>query len=516
MRFVLGCHINILFAVPFPCVFLQNLISMTIYMIMISRPRNDAYFCLFLGYERQVKRQMIVLPSSPDITAYWMWKEHGSNFVLYDFQSSVDIELAFLKGYPSVDLSKCASRLPYTIDFNQLEQTRHHYNTRRMIQRCSLPAGFSLQSLLALAPGLTGSASLVSSGGGGVTMPHGTSGTGGGGGGGGGFAAFPGYGSGPVPTPAAPVMMNSGMPPGPPTGMANFAPSVPPSASYGGHVMKSGGISTSTPYSLPGPTPSLSTTHMSKSGVVAASSSTAATINSMTTGAVPSFPSAPGGHVTVAKPTISGGLTSTGSSRTSGRKIKTVAVLGAAIPAPASSTSHSLRAAPISTAAAVHVPSYTGSTTSSSSPFTLPPSSAKASLASATTSTGAISPQKRRRKNKTASNYTGYSSGALAAPSSVSSVTATSSSKGGSSTSTAAAVRTEKSKARGRRTREKRGAAAKSGGGGSKDYGDETSKYARKKKKLKKGEDGVSKLTATLRVSVGVDNYIIVLSVCTG
>ena len=460
-----------------------------------------------------MKRQMIVLPSTPDITAYWTWKEHGSNFVLYDIQSSVDIELAFLNSYPSLDLSKYASRLPYTIDFNKMEQTRHHYNTRRRIQRCPLPAGFSLQSLLALAPGLTGSASLVSSGGGGVTMPHGTSGTGGGGGGGGGgFAAFPGYGSGPVPTPAAPVMMNSGMPPGPPAGMVNYAPSVPLSAPYGGHVMKSGGISTSTPYSLSGPTPSLSTTHMSKSGVVAASSSTPATINSMTTGAVPSFPFAPGGHVTVAKPTTSGGLTSTGSSRTSGRKTKTLAVLGAAIPAPASSTSHSVRAAPISTAAAVHVPSYTGSTTSSSSPFTLPPSLAKASLASATTSTGAISPQKRRRKNKTASNYIGHSSGA--APSSMSSVTATSSSKGGSSTSTAAAVRTEKSKARGRRRSEKKGAAAKSGGGGSKDYGDETSKYARKKKKLKKGEDGVSKLTAALRVSVSVDNYVIVLSVC--
>ena len=331
-----------------------------------------------------------------------------------------------------------------------------------------------------------------------MTMPHGTSGTGGGGGGGGGFAAFPGYGSGPVPTPA---MMNSGMPSGPPAGMVNFAPSVPPSASYGGHVMKSGGISTTTLYSLPGPTPSLSTTHMSKSGVVASLSSTPTT---MTTGAVPSFPSAPGGHVSVAKPITSGGLTSKGSSRTSGRKIRTLAVLGAAIPAPVSSTSHTAHAAPISAAAAVHVPSYTGSTTSSSSAFTLPPSLAKASLASATTLTGAISPQKRRRKNKTASNYTGHSSGA--ATSTASSVTA-SSSKGGSSTGTVVAVKTEKSKARGRR-REKKGAAAKSGGR-SKDYGDETSKYARKKKKLKNGEDGVSKLTAALRVNISVDNYML-------
>jgi hypothetical protein len=244
-----------------------------------------------------VKRQQIVLPSAPDITAYWTWKEHGSNFVLYDIQSSVDIELSFLNGYPSLDLSKCTSRLPYTIDFHKMEQTiRHHYNTRKKIQRCQLPVGFSLQSLLALAPGLTSSASLAS-GGGGVMTSHGTSGPVGGG-----FAKFPGYGSGPVPTPTAPVMMNPSMPPGPPAGMVTFAPPVPPSSS-GGHMMKSGGISTctSTPFSFQGSTPSLSTTHMSKSG------------SSRTT-------------------------------RTSG-KTRMLAVLGASV----SSTSHTVGAAPTST-----------------------------------------------------------------------------------------------------------------------------------------------------------------------
>ena len=417
-----------------------------------------------------------MLPSIPDITAYWMWNEHGSNFVLYDIQSSVDIELAFASGHKSVDLSKCPNRLPYTIDFHRMEQTRHSYNTRRRIQRCSLPAGYSLQSLLALAPGLTGSVSLASGGTGGMTVSHGTSGVGGG-------FAFPGYGSGPVPTPApaAPVMMNPAMTVGPPAGLVNFAPSVPPSS--GGHVMKSGGISTATHHSLPGPAPSLSTTHLSKSGMVA-STSTPAMINSMTTGAIPSFPSGPGGHVAVGKSgglTTSGGLTSKGSSRTNraSGKTRTLAVLGAT-PA-VSSTSHTVPA-PISTAAAVP---YIGST--SSSAFTLPPSSTNTSLASPTTTTGAVSPQKRRKKNKTASNFSGDASGAVT--SAVSSVmVAASSSKGGSSTS-AAAVKMEKSKAR-RRRREKKGAAASNG------YNDETSKYARKKRKLKKGEDGVSKLAA--------------------
>ena len=417
-----------------------------------------------------------MLPSTPDITAYWMWNEHGSNFVLYDIQSSVDIELAFVSGHTSVDLSKCPSRLPYTIDFRRMEQTRHSYNTRRRIQRCSLPAGYSLQSLLALAPGLTG---LVSGGTGGMTVSHGTSGVGGG-------FAFPGYGSGPVPTPApaAPVAMNPAMTVGPPAGLVNFAPSVPPSS--GGHVMKSGGISTYTPHSLPGLAPSLSTTHMSKSGMVA-STSTPTMINSTTTGAAPSFPSGPGGHVAVGKSgglTTSGGLTSKGSSRTNrtSGKTRTLAVLGAT-PA-VSSTSHTVPAQ-ISTAAAVP---YIGST--SSSAFTLPPpSSTSASLASATTTTGAVSPQKRRKKNKTASNFTGDASGAATS----SALSAVSSSKGGSSTSTTA-VKMEKSKAR-RSRREKKGASARSGDG-SNGYNDETSKYARKKRKLKKGEDGVSKLAA--------------------
>lgn len=78
------------------------------------------------------------------------------NFVPYDIQSSVEIELAYVQGYTSVDLSKCSTRLPYTIDFTRMEQTRHMYNTRRPVQRCALPPGTSLQSLLALTTGLAG------------------------------------------------------------------------------------------------------------------------------------------------------------------------------------------------------------------------------------------------------------------------------------------------------------------------------------------------------------------------
>ena len=410
----------------------------------------------------------LVLPSYPDITAYWMWNEHGTNFVLYDIQSSVDMELAFASGNASVDLSKCTCRLPYTIDFYRMEQTRHSYNTRRKIQRCPLPPGFSLQSLLAIAPGLTGPTGLVGGGTAGMMMSHGT-------GGGGGFVfhpAAPGYGSGPFPNPAPTAHLP------PPAGMINFAPTVPPA---GGHMTKSGGIPASAPFSVPaGPTPSLSTTHMGKSGMV--STSTPAFINSMTTGPAPSFPT--GGLMGK-----SGGLTTTGgltskSSPAASRaatktKTKTLAVLGAA-PAAAPSTSRTiLPTASTSTAARP----YTGSTSSSASALSPPSTNAS------TATTVAASPQKRRRRNKTTS---------------ASSAAASSSSSSGGGPATHAAIKAEKSKAR-RRRKEKKGAAANGGGSGSKGYGDETSKYARKKKKLKKGEDGVSKLRCNCLV-LTVDN----------
>ena len=196
------------------------------------------------GFERQVQRTQVVLPSSPNIEAYWMWNEHGMNFVLYDIQSSVDIELAFMSGNLIVDLSKCTSRLPYTIDFSRMEQTRHGYNTRRRIQRCPLLRGTSLQSLLALAPGITGSTGLMS-GSGGVTT-YGTSG---------GFPPVPGYGYGSFLTPA-PVMMNP----------ATSTPSLPT-----GQVHKSGMVPTPAPTPVMmnpvTPTPSLPTGHVGKSGM---------------------------------------------------------------------------------------------------------------------------------------------------------------------------------------------------------------------------------------------------------
>ena len=97
-----------------------------------------------------------------------MWAEYPGQFVPYDIDASVDIELAFKRGEGHVDLTQKPSKLPYTIDLGKLFQTRHYYNTRRAIQRAPLPTGTSLQQLLrpalVLPPTASSSASYLGSG----------------------------------------------------------------------------------------------------------------------------------------------------------------------------------------------------------------------------------------------------------------------------------------------------------------------------------------------------------------
>ena len=91
--------------------------------------------------------------------------------------ATVDLELAYQQylcgssGGHTVDLSACSSRIPYTIDFSTMTQTRHQYQTQRRIQRELIPNGSSLQSLLApptqsttphTTPGATGASCLAS------------------------------------------------------------------------------------------------------------------------------------------------------------------------------------------------------------------------------------------------------------------------------------------------------------------------------------------------------------------
>ena len=60
----------------------------------------------------------------------------------------MDIERAFQSQLHIVDLSNRPSQLPYTIDFKNMTQTRHYYNTKRDIKRVPLSAGHTLQNLL--------------------------------------------------------------------------------------------------------------------------------------------------------------------------------------------------------------------------------------------------------------------------------------------------------------------------------------------------------------------------------
>ena len=77
-------------------------------------------------------------PPSPSIMAYWEWDQGRGRYVPYDITASADIEQAFMSNQPTVDLSVTPARIPYTIDFVSMHQTRHGYNTRRRVRRVPL------------------------------------------------------------------------------------------------------------------------------------------------------------------------------------------------------------------------------------------------------------------------------------------------------------------------------------------------------------------------------------------
>lgn len=103
----------------------------------------------FSGNPRRVRRDVFSLPTTTqDVTAYWEWSDSPGHSIPYQMEASVDIELVFQQGMSTVDLAHQPSRLPYTVDFQHMCQTRHRYNTRRPILRVPLPTGTTLQGLL--------------------------------------------------------------------------------------------------------------------------------------------------------------------------------------------------------------------------------------------------------------------------------------------------------------------------------------------------------------------------------
>ena len=100
----------------------------------------------FLGSSsRAICRQNLSLPST-EVNAYWEWDSGGGTFLPYTVIASVDIETAYLKRSPSLDLSTSTSKLPYYIDFNKMTQRCHGYGTIRTIRRIQLM--YSLQRYL--------------------------------------------------------------------------------------------------------------------------------------------------------------------------------------------------------------------------------------------------------------------------------------------------------------------------------------------------------------------------------
>ena len=101
-----------------------------------------------LGAKRHIRRTLLQLPSSPDISGYWLWEEAHDRFVPFSIPASVDIELAHMTqpACRSVDLSKCPCGIPYTVDFVSRVQVRHVSDTERRVHREQL--AYPLQSYL--------------------------------------------------------------------------------------------------------------------------------------------------------------------------------------------------------------------------------------------------------------------------------------------------------------------------------------------------------------------------------
>ena len=89
------------------------------------------------GMVRCIRRSEVFISGTP-CYGLWEWQDGSNNFNIYNVKAIIEIEEAFQLKQPTVDLSVKPSRLPYTIDFTTLYQTRHHYNTRRKIRRTQL------------------------------------------------------------------------------------------------------------------------------------------------------------------------------------------------------------------------------------------------------------------------------------------------------------------------------------------------------------------------------------------
>ena len=104
------------------------------------------------GMVRDVRRSEISVSGTP-CHGLWEWLDGSNIYNIYNITAIIEIEEAYNLKHHSVDLSVKPSRLPYTIDFTSMYQTRHYFNTKRKIRRIHLPN--SLQSYLTVSTAST-------------------------------------------------------------------------------------------------------------------------------------------------------------------------------------------------------------------------------------------------------------------------------------------------------------------------------------------------------------------------
>ena len=95
-----------------------------------------------------------MISPSRNITAYWLWcmQKKPIIFTPYAVEASVVIELAYSQktrgSCDSQNLLHSPCKLPYTINFEDMNQTSHIFLTKREIKRVEFKPGFCLQFYL--------------------------------------------------------------------------------------------------------------------------------------------------------------------------------------------------------------------------------------------------------------------------------------------------------------------------------------------------------------------------------
>ncbi len=93
--------------------------------------------CCFPGKVRPIRRKTFPSSTAPGKGIEWQWLD-DTGWSPYDITAGNIVEEAYEKGQKILDLSHTNCKLPYTVDFTNMEQTRRGSGFQRQIRRVTL------------------------------------------------------------------------------------------------------------------------------------------------------------------------------------------------------------------------------------------------------------------------------------------------------------------------------------------------------------------------------------------